>query len=249
MIQADNWVLAPVVVGLTLLAVTVGLLNQLEVSRRLAYAVLRAVIQLAAVSLILVWVLRSGYLTAAFIALMLIVGAWTSWGRIGRDSGPPMWPIVPIAIGVAPVLVAVLATGVVPWVPEAVLPIAGIIIGNAMVGTSVAGHLSLQAMSERHGEYEAALAIGLSQRESALMLMRPAGTTALIPTTDQTRTVGLVTLPGAFIGVLLGGGSPTEAGAAQLLVLVGILAAQSIGIVVAIEWLARTQPTGSAITA
>lgn len=242
MIDAGNWVLAPVVVGLTLIAVFVGVINQLEVSRRIAYAALRAVIQLAVVSLILVWVLRSGFWTGAFIALMLFVGAWTSWGRIGHGSGPPLWPGIPIAIGVAPVLVTVLASGVVPWETEAVLPIAGIIIGNAMVGASVAGRLSLQAMSERQGEYEAALAIGLSGREAALMLMRPAATTALIPTTDQTRTVGLVTLPGAFIGVLLGGGSPTEAGAAQLLVLIGILAAQSVAVVFVIEWLARARP-------
>ena len=249
MIDATSWALGPVLTGLTLLAVVVGAVSRLEVSRRLAYSVVRAVVQLAAVSLVLVWVLRSGYWTAAFIALMLIVGAWTSWGRIGRASGPPLWPIVPIAIGVAPVLTVVLASGVVPWQTEAVLPISGIIIGNAMVGTSVAGRLSLQALSERFGEYEAALALGLSDRESALMLMRPSATTALIPSMDQTRTVGLVTLPGAFIGVLLGGGSPTEAGAAQILVLVGILAAQVIAVVIAIEWLAHTQPTGSWVPA
>ena len=32
---------------------------------------------------------------------------------------------------------------------------------------------------------------------------------AIIPALDQTRTVGLVTLPGAYIGVLLGGGLVT----------------------------------------
>ena len=46
-------------------------------------------------------------------------------------------------------------------------------------------------------------------------------------------TVGLVTLPGAFVGVLLGGGTPVQAGAAQLLVLIGLLATQTITIVVA----------------
>ena len=49
----------------------------------------------------------------------------------------------------------------------------------------------------------------------------------LHPAIDQTRTVGLVTLPGAFVGVLLGGGSAGDAAAAQVLVLVGLLAAES----------------------
>jgi putative ABC transport system permease protein len=52
---------------------------------------------------------------------------------------------------------------------------------------------------------------------------------------DQTRTVGLVTLPGAFVGVLLGGGSPIQAGATQVIVLVGLLAAETITIVVAYQ--------------
>ena len=50
---------------------------------------------------------------------------------------------------------------------------------------------------------------------------------ALIPGLDQVRTAGVVTLPGAFIGVLLGGGSPAQAAAAQVLVLMGIMAAQT----------------------
>jgi ABC-type iron transport system FetAB permease component len=56
---------------------------------------------------------------------------------------------------------------------------------------------------------------------------------------DPTRTVGLVTLPGAFVGVLLGGGSPLEAGAAQLLVLVGLLAAQVTAAWTVVELVAR----------
>lgn len=56
---------------------------------------------------------------------------------------------------------------------------------------------------------------------------------ALVPGLDQTRTVGLVTLPGAFVGVLLGGGTPVQAAAAQIVVLIGLLAAQTITVVVA----------------
>jgi ABC-type iron transport system FetAB permease component len=48
-----------------------------------------------------------------------------------------------------------------------------------------------------------------------------------------------VTLPGAFVGVLLGGGTPLEAGAAQLLVLIGLLATEAIVVWVVIELVAR----------
>ena len=51
--------------------------------------------------------------------------------------------------------------------------------------------------------------------------------------------MGLVTLPGAFVGVLLGGGTPLQAGAAQLLVLVGLLAAEVLAVWAVTELVAR----------
>jgi putative ABC transport system permease protein len=39
-----------------------------------------------------------------------------------------------------------------------------------------------------------------------------------------------VSLPGAFVGVLLGGGSAAEAAASQVLVLVGLVAAETIAV-------------------
>lgn len=59
-----------------------------------------------------------------------------------------------------------------------------------------------------------------------------------MPGLDQTRTVGLVTLPGAFVGVLLAGASPVQAGAAQVLVLVGLLLVQSTAAAVVVELVA-----------
>lgn len=65
--------------------------------------------------------------------------------------------------------------------------------------------------------------------------------TALVPALDQTRTVGLVTLPGAYVGVLLGGGSAVQAGLAQVLILIGLLLAETVAIWVVTEQIARGQ--------
>jgi putative ABC transport system permease protein len=81
-----------------------------------------------------------------------------------------------------------------------------------------------------------------------MLIAQPVAATALVPALDQTRTVGLVTLPGAYVGVLLGGGSALQAGAAQLLVLVGLLAAEVVAVWVVTEqttrgWVTRVGPT------
>jgi putative ABC transport system permease protein len=68
---------------------------------------------------------------------------------------------------------------------------------------------------------------------------RPTAGQALVPALDQTWTVGLVTLPGAFVGVLLGGGSAVHAGATQLLMLIALLAAEAIAAALTLELVAR----------
>jgi UDP-glucose/iron transport system permease protein len=230
-------VLAVVLVVLVLLAVTAALAGRLGVGRAVVSASARAVLQLAVVALLIAAVLRSWWATAAFITLMLLVAAGTSARRIGswRLS---LFAVLPIAAGAVPAGVLVVAAGTVPWTEVAVLPIAGILIGGAMTATSLAGRRALDELRNRHGEYEAALALGFLPRDAALEVCRPTAGQALVPALDQTRTVGLVSLPGAFVGVLLGGGSAVQAGATQLLVLIALLAVEAIAIAVTVELVA-----------
>ncbi|MFD4207378.1 ABC transporter permease [Micromonospora tulbaghiae] len=60
-----------------------------------------------------------------------------------------------------------------PLTEVAVVPIAGILIGGAMTATSLAGRRALDELRDRHGEYEAALALGLVPRDAALEVCRP----------------------------------------------------------------------------
>ena len=102
-----------------------------------------------------------------------------------------------------------------------------------MTASSLTGRRVFTAIRDEYGIIEAGLSIGLTRPEAIDEVIRRHLPEALVPGLDQTRTVGLVTLPGAFVGVLLGGGTPVQAGAAQLLVLIGLLSAQTITVVVA----------------
>jgi putative ABC transport system permease protein len=201
-------------------------------------AAVRAAVQLAAVSAVIVAVARSVWLTVLFVLVMFGAATWTSARRVTRHrSGLAV--ALPIVAGVTPVLAVVLGAGAVPLRGIAVIPVAGIVIGGAMSATSLAGRRALDELRTRRGEFEAALSLGFLDRDAAMELCRPSASQALVPALDQTRTVGLVTLPGAFVGVLLGSGDPVQAGAAQLLVLVGLLAAETIAVWLTVELVAR----------
>ncbi|RAY11240.1 ABC transporter permease [Actinomadura craniellae] len=226
-----------VLLGLAAVAALLVRLGSLELGRQVLVAAGRATVQLAAVSLLIAVVVRSAGWTALFIAGMAVVATVTAAGRVAEPRA--WWVGASIVGGVAPVLLLVLATGLVPLRPIAVLPIAGILIGGAMTATALAGRRALEELADRHGEYEAALALGLLPRDAALEVCRPAAALALIPALDQTRTVGLVTLPGAFVGVLLGGADPVQAGATQLLILIALLAVEAVAVLATIELAAR----------
>jgi putative ABC transport system permease protein len=183
-------------------------------------------------------ILDSLPLTTAFISLMYAVAVGTSARRMTR-SRSGWWAVVPIVAGTLPVVIGLLATGVLPPTGLAVIPVAGILIGGAMTSTSLAGRIALDQLTLRRGEVEAAIALGLSERDAGLEMCRSAAAAALTPALDQTRTVGLVTLPGAFVGMLLAGASPLAAGAVQLFVLIALLAVHAIAVSLVIELIAR----------
>jgi UDP-glucose/iron transport system permease protein len=87
-------------------------------------------------------------------------------------------------------------------------------------------------------EVEGWLALGATSTQAVLPMAQRASARALVPAIDQTRNVGLVVLPGAYVGLLLGGATPLEAGRVQLLVLVGLLAAETVSAVVVTRLLA-----------
>jgi putative ABC transport system permease protein len=133
-----------------------------------------------------------------------------------------------------------LLSRLVPTTPIALVPIVGILVGGAMTATTLAGRRTLEGLRNRRGEVEAALSLGLPDRDARLLIIRDDAALALLPGLDQTRTVGLVTLPGAFVGMLLGGATPLQAAAVQLLVLAALLLVQAVATASTLELVARS---------
>ncbi|MEU7576414.1 ABC transporter permease [Streptomyces sp. NPDC041068] len=207
-------------------------------ARDILVAGVRATAQLAAVSLAIGWVVHHAAALYAFLLLMFAVATRTAGRRI-TPNGTWWWAAVPIAGPVAPVVTGLTLAGLLPVRGIAMIPVTGILIGGALTATVLAGRRALDELRTRKGEFEAGLALGLLDRDARLELIRPTASDALLPGLDQTRTVGLVTLPGAFVGMLLGGASPLLAGAVQLFVLIALMAIQAMAVALTVELVAR----------
>lgn len=171
-------------------------------AREMVVAGVRAAVQLAVVSLVVGWAVRDTAALPGFLLLMFAVAARTAGRRI-TANGTWWWAALPIGAPVAPVIAGLVLAGP--------LPMPGILIGGALTATVLAGRRALDELTQRYGEVEACLALGFLDRDARLEVIRAAASDALLPARDQTRTVGLVTLPGAFVGMLLAGASPVLA--------------------------------------
>jgi putative ABC transport system permease protein len=239
--------LLPTLLGVGLLMVlTVAVLAAFRAPHSVApaLAILRGAAQLAVISVILGGVITRPVWVAVALLVMFTVAAVTAsrrlgwgWSRLGVVAGS-------MALGITATLVIIFSTGAIAFTPRYALAIGGIVIGNAMTTATLAGRHFAETVIERWDEVEAWLALGATRRQSTLELARRAVYSALIPSTDQTKTTGLVTLPGAFVGAIFGGVSPLEAGRFQIVVLASIMAAGSVTAVTLIGILApvRVRP-------
>lgn len=201
-------------------------------------AAVRAVLQLAAVSAVITVVLTHLGLTGVFLVVMATVAAATSAART-RTGWKGAWVAVAILVGTVPALGLMIGIGLVPIEGIALIPVGGILIGGAMTATTLSGRRALDVLKDRYGEYEAARALGFTEPEAVRLLIRKPAAESLLPALDQTRTVGVVTLPGAFVGMLLGGAPVWQAGALQIVVLLALLAVEVAAVVTVIELVAR----------
>jgi len=201
-------------------------------------AALRGAIQLAAVATVLAAAMAHLWSSIAVLVVMFVVAAITAARRSHASHGSA-WLAVTLAIGLAAVLPLLLLSRVVPATAVAIVPLFGIVLGGTMTAAAVAARRALDALTARVGEVEAALSLGLSERDSRMEVIAQTVPDALLPNVDQARTAGLVALPGAFVGVLLATGSATQAGAVQVLVLISLLLSQTCAVALTGELVAR----------
>ncbi len=185
-------------------------------------ALVRAVVQLAVVAMILRGVLAVPWTVALFVLLMLTTASWTAGSRLKDLPRGHVLALIGVLAGATVSLALVFALQLVSLEARYVVAIAGIVIGNAMSAATLSGRNFLRGARARRDEVEAWLSLGATPAKAYDDIGREAARESLLPTFDQSRSTGLVTLPGAFVGALFGGASPVVAAQFQLVVLAGI---------------------------
>ncbi|MGH2952919.1 MAG: ABC transporter permease [Solirubrobacterales bacterium] len=221
--------------ALVAVAIAVSLWRRTELEGDIAVAVVRSMVQLIAIGYVIQAIFDEDSLLLVFalIAVMVLFGAFQA--RLRARRVPRAFVPLLIALGVAgaATLGLVVALGVFEPEPRYLVPVGGMVVGNAMTAAAVALDRLGDEMTDRAREIEATLALGATSTQAAAPSLRRSlrsGTIALI---DSTKTTGLIFFPGTMVGMLLAGADPIDAVRLQLILLWVLLGSVAIAALLA----------------
>lgn len=234
MTEIPSWAAVAVSFLLVLVAVGIASWQRLGITREILVAAVRALVQLVAVGAVLAWLFaHAGLLGAlAWLSVMALIAASESRRR-GRGI-PRAYAVALLGIGAgtAATLGVLVVGGVISTEPQVLIPIGGMVVSGAMQASSLALTSLKRSAVENRAAVEAALSLGLPARAAFARETRTAVRTALVPTVDQTRVVGLIALPGTMTGLIIAGVDPLQAIRYQIIVMYMLLAAWAISALV-----------------
>jgi putative ABC transport system permease protein len=222
-------------------AIAISVWQRVDLEAEVGVAAVRAFVQLTAVGYVIKLIFDSGTVLFAFllIAVMVTVGALTARHR-AQKVPRAFWPLLfALAIAAAATLGIVIGLGVFPAEARYLVPVGGMVIGNAMTASAVALNRLGDDIGRSTREVEAALALGATGRQALRPIVRRSLRSGLIPLIDQTKTTGLVSFPGIMVGSLLAGAAPVDAVRLQVVLLYVLLGATAISALTAMALASR----------
>jgi putative ABC transport system permease protein len=230
--------LGEVAATLALVAVAgaVALWERTDLEADIAVAVARSFIQLTAIGYVIKAIFASDSIlwVALLLAVMVVFGAFTARGRATRVPHA-FWPLLfALAIAATATLALVLAIGVFPAEARYLVPVGGMVIGNAMTAAAVALNRLGDEIHDAAGRIEATLALGATATQAIRPIARRSLRSGMIPLIDSTKTTGLIFFPGTMVGMLLAGASPIDAVRLQLVLLYVLLGAVALATLLAV---------------
>lgn len=212
---------------LLLLVLFVMKICQMNQSKMLIVAGLRMTVQLTLAGLILTYVFKNPHpaFVMAYIAMMTGFAIYRVLSQ-NKMLNQRFKFIIGFSIAGAGLFVMAfficIVIGESFFNPQYAIPIAGMIMGNTMTGTSLGLKSFREAFDGQRTKITALLNIGAPPQKILLPFVRQALETALLPTLNSMVGMGIVSLPGMMTGQILSGTLPTTAILYQIAVMIAI---------------------------
>ncbi len=219
--------LVDLVIAVGLMAIAIGLSawERLGLELNLALATGRTILQLLVLGYVLdfIFAFNNPWAVLAILAIMLTIAAIVARNRITQKIPlvlPLVWGSILISTFLTLLYINFLILQLDRWYePQYVIPLAGIILGNAMNAAAIAGERLVSTINSSQLEIETHLSLGATPEQAVTQYRKDAIKAGLIPTLNQMMLIGLVAVPGITTGQLLGGVAPLDAVSYEILII------------------------------
>lgn len=216
--------------ALLLVALGLSVALRLGLTKGIAVAATRMVVQLSLLGLVLEWVFasRNAVVIVALAVGMALLAGHAAVRRTSRRFRGIWLDALVSVLGASFIVTGATVLGVLrvePWYdPQYLIPLHGMLLGNALTGISLSLDRFMEGAASGRSHVDARLALGATRWEAARPLVRDAVRTGLVPITNSMAVMGLVSLPGMMTGQLLAGADPEGAIRYQILIVFMIAA-------------------------
>lgn len=220
--------------AMVMISIGISTHEKLGLAKDTLISVARAIVQLIIVGYILRFILHLDNLWLTLAATLVIIFN-ASWNANKRDPNPKRKlsnSLLALLVGTYVTLGLLLATGVIKWVPAQIIPITGMIAGNSMVACGLCYRALNNSFHDLRQPLLERLALGSDLKTACLPILRRSIKTAMQPTIDSAKTVGLVNLPGMMSGLIFAGVNPVNAIKYQIVITFMLLSATGISSVI-----------------
>ena len=215
--------------------------SRINQTRLLLVASFRMTVQLVLAGLILTYIFQNPH--PVFVLLYLAAMTVFSIHRV-LSRNPQLNSRFQLAVGCSLALsgLAVLAFFVLAVVqqdlfdPQYTIPLAGMILGNAMTGVSLALKTFVESLRSQRNRIDTLLNLGVTPRRILLPYVNTALETALLPTMNSMLGMGIVSLPGMMTGQILSGTLPSTAILYQISIMIAICACVCLSVFCSLQF-------------
>jgi putative ABC transport system permease protein len=224
MIQLDLLRLS-LALGLIAIAIALALWQRLGLAGSFAIATTRTIFQLFAVGyfLAIVFAWDSPWGVLLVLLVMLSVASVVARNRIHQKLVkllPWVWTSLLISTALTLVYTTTIVIRPPTWYdPRYVIPLAGIILGNAMTAAAISGERLMNTLQRHRLDIETHLSLGATPTQALAQYRQEAIKAGLMPTLNAMMVVGIVKLPGIITGQILSGADPFNAALYQMLIM------------------------------
>ncbi|MCL7033787.1 hypothetical protein MKW94_009519 [Papaver nudicaule] len=221
--------------AVVLVAVVLSFVQNLGLEKEMVVSIVRAFVQLSVIGFVLQFIFtqkNAGWIVLAYLFMVTIAG-YTAGQRAKHVPRGKSIAGLSILAGTSITMFLLVILNVFPFTPRYIIPVAGMMVGNSMTVTGVTmkrlrDDLKIQKdLVDGIGTWGNAAASNGSTSKRSLIL-------ALSPILDNAKTVGLISLPGAMTGLIMGGASPMEAIQLQIVVMNMLIGASTMSSIMSV---------------